>query len=52
MGSWVQSLIDVCINVSCTNEVYKHLHHGIQNLFVDKIGKKKKKASIFFHGMA
>ncbi len=41
--SWVQSLMDVCINVSCTNVICKHetswWRH--QNLFVDKIKKKK-----------
>jgi hypothetical protein len=43
MRSWVQFLMDVCINVSCTNVIYKYVHQGdwCENLFVDKIGKKK-----------
>jgi hypothetical protein len=24
----VQSLMDACINVYCTNAIYKHIHHG------------------------
>jgi hypothetical protein len=28
MRSWVQSLMDACFNVSCTNLIYKHIHHG------------------------
>jgi len=45
MRSWVQSLMDVCINVSRINVVYKHVHHGEwhQKLFVDQ-----KKNFIFF----
>jgi len=27
MKSWVQSLINACFNVSCTNAIYKHRHH-------------------------
>jgi hypothetical protein len=52
--SWVQSLMDVHINVFYTNVVYKHVHHGEwrQNLFVDKIVKQNKtKPLIFFHDM-
>jgi hypothetical protein len=25
---WVQSLMDACLNVSCTNAIKKHIHHG------------------------
>ncbi len=41
--SWVQFLMDVCINVSCTNVIYKYVHQGdwCENLFIDKIGKKE-----------
>ncbi len=43
MRSWVQTLMDVCINISCTNVIYKYVHQGewYENLFVDKIGKIK-----------
>ncbi len=39
------TLMDVCINESCTNAVYKHVQHDkwCQNLFVDKIENFKKK---------
>jgi hypothetical protein len=42
MRLWVQSLMDVYINLSCTNVVYKHVHNGkwCQNLFVEKIARK------------
>jgi hypothetical protein len=35
--------MDVSINLSCTNGIYKHLHHGkwCQNLFVENFGTKK-----------
>ncbi len=48
MRLWVQSLMDVCINLSCTNVVYKHVHHGewCQNLFVEKL--EQKKTLVFF----
>jgi ferritin len=61
MRSWVQSLMGMCLIVSCVNVVYKHIHHmvNIQTLyimakwfrkhFVDKIGKKK--TLIFFIAM-
>jgi hypothetical protein len=59
MLSWglgVQSLMDECLNVFCTNAIYKHTHHGeninmyfmlkwCQNIFVDKIGGKEKQTS-------
>ncbi len=43
--------MDVCINLSCTNVIYKHIHHGeytnmyimlkcCQNIFFDKNGKE------------
>jgi hypothetical protein len=46
--SWVQSLMDACLNVSCTDAIYKHIDHGeyanmyimfkwCHNIFVDKI---------------
>ncbi len=43
MRFWVQSLMDVYINLSCTNVVYKHVHHGkwCKKNFVEKIGTKK-----------
>jgi hypothetical protein len=55
------SILDGCMcNISCTNEIYKHINHGeyknmymfkwCQNTFVEKIGKKKNTLS-FFHGM-
>jgi hypothetical protein len=28
MKSWVKSLMDACLNVSCINVIYKHIHHG------------------------
>jgi len=28
MRFWVQSLMDACLNVSCINVIYKHIHHG------------------------
>ncbi len=42
MGFWVQLLVDVCINIPCTNVVHKHVRHGesCENLFVDKIIEK------------
>jgi hypothetical protein len=32
-----------CINISCTNVIYRYLHQGewCENFFVDKIGKRK-----------
>ncbi len=38
MRSKVQTLMNVCINVSCINVMYKHVHHGKwrQNLFLTK----------------
>jgi hypothetical protein len=49
--SWVQSLMDVCINVFHTNAIYKHVHHGEwHQIFFDKI-KGEKKNLKFFHGM-
>jgi hypothetical protein len=45
------SILDGCMhNISCTNVIYKHIHHGeyknmymlkwCQSIFVEKIGKK------------
>jgi len=36
-------LMDACINISCTNVIYRYVHQGewCENLFVDKIGKRK-----------
>jgi hypothetical protein len=28
MKSWIQSLMDACLNVFCTNAIYKHIYHG------------------------
>jgi hypothetical protein len=42
MRSWVQSLMDECVNVCCINLVYKHVHHGEwckKNVFT-KLNKK------------
>jgi hypothetical protein len=50
--------MDTCLNVSCTNAIYKHIHCGeytnmyimlkrCQNIFVNKI-QKGKKNYIFF----
>jgi hypothetical protein len=51
MRKKVQFVMDACLNVSCTNAIYKHIYHGeytnmyvmfkcCQNIFVDKIRKK------------
>jgi hypothetical protein len=42
MRSWVQYLMDMCINVLCPNAIYKHVHCGewLQKLFAEKIEKK------------
>jgi hypothetical protein len=46
MRSLVQTLMNVCINVSSINAIYKHVHHGIDiNFFFEKIKNK------FIHGM-
>jgi uncharacterized protein YrrD len=43
MRSWVKSIMDVCIDISCTNVIYKYVHKGewYEKLFVDKIRKIK-----------
>jgi len=44
MMAWVQTLMDVCINVSCTNVIYKHLHDVVndKNTIYDSMIQKKK----------
>jgi len=41
MRFWVESLIDACSNISCTNVIYKHIHHALN-------GVKKNLSTIFY----
>jgi hypothetical protein len=54
------SILDGCkCNISCTNAIYKHIHHGeyknmymlkwCQNIFVEKIWENK--IVMFLHDM-
>ncbi len=47
MRSWVQSLMDMCINIPCTYLVYKHVHHG-ESHEKNLLSKSNKKSLIFF----
>jgi hypothetical protein len=58
MRSWVESLMDVCINIFCTNAIYKHVHHdeyanmyimanGVKTFFLTKLGEKQKKKKLY-----
>jgi len=42
MMASIQTLMDVCINVSCTNEVYKHLHHVVNGIKKKLLTKPEK----------
>jgi sulfur relay (sulfurtransferase) DsrC/TusE family protein len=60
MRSWVQILMDACLNLFYTNAIYKHIHHGeyktctsclnVVKKIIDKIGKEKNNL-IFLHNM-
>jgi len=46
MMAWVQTLMDVCINASCTNVIYKHLHDVVNDKNTNRdsmIQKQKQK---------
>ncbi len=41
MRSWIQSLMDACINIFHTNAIYKHVHHDeYTNMYITANGVK------------